>query len=179
MDDDLDHDYVQLLVEHQPMLRAFVISLLPGAPGVDDVIQETNAVLWRKRGNFELNTNFRAWALKIARFQVMSHRHLLVRQRREVLDDELLNQLAVESGEMIEQGIHEERSAALQKCLAKLGDKDRDMLLRRYWKRQPLQDFAVLQGISLSNLKVRLFRLRTALKRCIERELIGNEGGAA
>jgi RNA polymerase sigma-70 factor (ECF subfamily) len=179
MDDDLDHEYVQLLVEHQQLLRAFVISLLPGASGVDDVIQETNTVLWRKRTNFEPATNFRAWALKIARFQVMSHRHRLVRQRREVFDDELLNQLAQESGEMIDHGIYEERSTALQKCLSKLGEKDRDMLLRRYWKRQPLQDFAVLQGISLSNLKVRLFRLRSALKHCIERELTCNEGGAA
>jgi RNA polymerase sigma-70 factor (ECF subfamily) len=53
-----EESYVKLLTDHQPVIRAFILSLLPGAPGIDDVIQETKAVLWRKRADFELGTNF-------------------------------------------------------------------------------------------------------------------------
>mgnify|MGYP000113776971 CR=1 FL=1 len=35
---------------------------MPGMDGVDDVLQETNVVLWEKRATFEPGTNFRAWA---------------------------------------------------------------------------------------------------------------------
>jgi RNA polymerase sigma-70 factor (ECF subfamily) len=51
---------VQLLVTHQSVIRAFVISLLPGVSETDDVIQNTNEILWTKRESFELGTNFKA-----------------------------------------------------------------------------------------------------------------------
>jgi len=37
-------------------------SLLPGDRAAEDVAQETNAIIWDKRGDFELGTNFKAWA---------------------------------------------------------------------------------------------------------------------
>lgn len=163
-----------LLVDHQPVLRAFVISLLPGAPGTDDVIQEINAVLWRKRSEFRLGTNFRAWMFQVARYKVLGHRRMMRRQRREVLDDDLLEKLADDAGDRFDRETEQRRMSALRRCISKLREKDRDLLLRRYWKRQSLQDFAVMSGLSVSNVKVRLFRLRAVLKRCIE----GEEGAA-
>ncbi len=72
-----EEQFVQLLADHQVAIRAFIVSLLPGAPGVDDVIQETNMVLWRKRESFELGTSFKAWSFTVARFQMMRHRKTL------------------------------------------------------------------------------------------------------
>lgn len=51
---DAEETFVQLVVNHQTALRAFVLSLLPGSNEVDDVIQETNAEIWRKRGEFKI-----------------------------------------------------------------------------------------------------------------------------
>ena len=67
-----EKEFVQLLVTHQSVIRAFVISLLPGVSETDDVIQNSNEVLWTKRESFEIGTNFKAWALTTARFQVMA-----------------------------------------------------------------------------------------------------------
>ena len=41
--------YVNLLVEHQDRLRAYIYTLIPGSQHVNDVVQNTNAVLWQKR----------------------------------------------------------------------------------------------------------------------------------
>lgn len=65
-------DFVDLLTSHQGIIRAYIISLLPGSPGVDDVIQNTNRTLWINRSNYKLGTNFKAWALTMSRFQVMA-----------------------------------------------------------------------------------------------------------
>ncbi|PQJ27627.1 hypothetical protein BSZ32_03355 [Rubritalea profundi] len=54
----------------QSQLRAYIISLMPGASGAEDVLQETNLVLWEKRAKFEQGTNFRAWVCAIARLEV-------------------------------------------------------------------------------------------------------------
>jgi RNA polymerase sigma-70 factor (ECF subfamily) len=58
--DEQEKEFVQLLVTHQSVIRAFVISLLPGVSETDDVIQNTNEILWTKRESFELGTNFKA-----------------------------------------------------------------------------------------------------------------------
>ncbi|WP_035602649.1 sigma-70 family RNA polymerase sigma factor [Haloferula sp. BvORR071] len=168
MEPDPDIPFVKLLTEHQSVICSFVISLLPGAPGVDDVIQETNALLWTKRSQFEIGTNFRAWALTIARFQVMVHLRLLKKRRWVTLDDDVAELLADELEEQTDPELTESRIEALSACLGKLRPEDRELLMQRYWRKIRLQDFAVSSGRSLSGLKVQLFRLRAALKRCIE-----------
>jgi RNA polymerase sigma-70 factor (ECF subfamily) len=55
--------------------------------------------------------------------------------------------------------------------MGKMRQVDRELLLERYWHRTRLQDFAVTSGRSVGGLRVTLFRLRTALKRCIEQNL--------
>lgn len=67
-------EYVKLMTDHQWPLRGFILSLMPGSPDVGDVLQETNLVLWQKRRQFKLGTNFFAWACRIARYEVMHHR---------------------------------------------------------------------------------------------------------
>ncbi len=171
MDEEEEREYVALLADHQSMVRGFVISLMPGVPGADDVIQETNQLLWKKRKDFELGTNFKAWALRIARFQVMAHLKTARRQRWVTLDDTTAELMATELETRLEPEREERRLLALKTCLGKLGDAERDMLLRRYWKNQRLQDFCAITGLSLSNIKITLFRLRAGLKRCIQAEM--------
>lgn len=94
---DPEHDdgpFVQLIADHQNVIRNFIISLLPGAPGVDDVFQNTNAVIWKKRESFEMDTNFRAWVLSIARFQAMAHLQQLRRRRWVSLDPDVAELIA-------------------------------------------------------------------------------------
>lgn len=169
-----DIEFVKLLTDHQSSIRAFVISLLPGAPGVDDVIQETNAALWVHRAKFEPGTNFRAWAFTTARFQVMAHCRILKRRRWVTLDDDVAAAIADDIENHADLEFMARRLKALRSCLEKVRPEDRDLLMQRYWHKTRLQDFAVIHGRSLSGLKVQLFRLRVALKRCIE-EKTGKE----
>ncbi len=171
MDADPDIPFVKLLADHQTVIRSFVISLLPGAPGVDDVIQETNALMWTRRAEFEPGTNFRAWALTIARYQAMAHCRVLKRRRWVTLDNDVAELLADEIEERPDHNFIEKRLEALRTCIERVRPEDRDLLMQRYWHKTRLQDFAVIHGRSLSGLKVQLFRLRAVLKRCIEEQI--------
>lgn len=171
MDEADEAEYVRLLNDHQAMIRAFIISLMPGAPGVDDVIQEANRVLWKKRSDFELGTRFRSWALSICRFQAMAQLKKLRHQRWVSLSDELAETMADELEKELDPGFEEKRRDALRSCMSKMREVDRELLLERYWHQTRLQDFAVTTGRSVGGLRVSLFRLRTALKRCIEHNL--------
>ena len=50
------------------------MSVLPNRTDVDDLLQETNLVLWREFESFEIGTNFTAWAYRIAHNQVLAWR---------------------------------------------------------------------------------------------------------
>lgn len=166
-----DEQIVQLIAEHQNVIRNFIISLLPGAPGVDDVFQNTNMIIWQKRETFTIGTNFRAWAISIARYQAMAHLQQLRRRRWVSLDLDVAELLA-DDFEVHSDSIESEQlSSALDQCISKLRPDDRELLVQRYWHRTRLQDFSVVSGRSVNALKVTLFRLRANLKRCIEERL--------
>jgi RNA polymerase sigma-70 factor (ECF subfamily) len=168
-------DFVTLLTRHQPDLLAFIISLMPGDPEVQDVLQKSNLVLWNKRSQFSPGTDFRAWAFAIARFEVLNHLRKQKRARPALLDHGLLETLAAEAPTCLEPA--DRRLRALELCLAKLRPQDRELLEFRYSSGLGLQEFAERVGRSVSSLSVTLNRLRLALRRCMARQLAA-EGGA-
>jgi RNA polymerase sigma-70 factor (ECF subfamily) len=134
------------------------------------VVQQANATLWRKRDEFALGTNFRAWAFSVARYEVLSHRKRQARDSRLVFGEELEQVLA---DDLIERPDDtERRHEALRGCLEKLRQQDRELLLYRYTATAgTLDDFAQRMGRSVGGLKVTLHRLRNALLGCIEKQL--------
>ena len=96
-----DDEIVQLIVKHQTSLRAFLVSLMPGRSDMEDVMQETSMVIWQKRGEFELGTDFRAWMFSVARFRVMAYWRDQSRRRESAMPEDLINRLvdqAVDGG---------------------------------------------------------------------------------
>lgn len=159
-------EFVRLLISHQVSIRAYIISRMPGVPGASDVLQETNIVLWRKRSNFKLGTNFKSWAFAIARFEVKTHLRKLKREQTTFTSDEFLQELsedcAGEPGEM------ENWLVALENCMEGLTPEERRLVEFRY-RKKPLADYA--PGVSAGTLRERLHRIRAALRTCVTRKL--------
>jgi RNA polymerase sigma-70 factor (ECF subfamily) len=160
-------DYVKLITDHQGNLRAFIVSLMPGSPDVDDVLQETNAALWVKRSRFEQGTNFLAWSFKIARFEVMRQRDRTKRLGRIIFSAELIEVLA--DTEVPEKP--DNRLAVLERCLEKMSDLQRKLLKERYTPGHSLEQHAIDTGRSAGSLRMALLRVREILKDCIEKNL--------
>lgn len=168
--------FVSELTNHQGDLWAFLCSLMPGHPDVADVLQKTNMVLWNKQGQFVPGTNFRAWAFKIARFEMLHHLRSRRRDGWIPFDEELADTIAEELPAALPPS--HERLSALESCLSRLRDQDRRLLEHRYRKGSNLDDFAKGCGRSVSSLSVTLFRLRAALRKCVEGALEPKGGRA-
>ena len=65
----------------------------------------------------------------------------------------------------------EDRHVALRNCLTKLRPQERDLLHHRYATSVSLEDYAKATKRSSGTLKAILFKLRAALRDCIERQL--------
>jgi len=177
MKPDPEQTFVQLVVNHQPALRAFVLSLLPGSPEVDDVIQETNAEIWVKRGDFRIGTEFKSWMFSVAKFKVLAVWRDQQRRKVWTVPDETLMKLV----ERIEDGAlaaTETRHHALRYCLERLKAGDRILILNRYIVGQKLDKLAQEISRTSDSVKVSLHRIRTALRVCMKRRIQAGEAGA-
>ncbi|RYD32547.1 MAG: sigma-70 family RNA polymerase sigma factor [Verrucomicrobiaceae bacterium] len=167
-------EFVSLLINHQGQLLAFISHLMPDRSSREDVLQEVNLLLWEKRDEFELGTNFRAWAYTFARFVAMRQRSKAIRDRRSAFDPEMIEMLADEFEE--EDPLLTEGLPALRNCLERVSGENRELLLKRYDRHGALEQFARESGKSAAALRGSLFRLRIALRRCVEREMNPDPG---
>ena len=167
---DAEETFVQLVVNHQTALRAFVISMLPGSSEVDDVIQETNAAIWQKRGEFQIGTNFKSWMFSVAKFKVLSTWRDQSRCREWAMPEDTLIRLLNEVESEAFEETHTKKDA-LRHCLQKLRPTDRSLILRRYIEEYSLGKLAEEVGRATDSLKVSLHRIRVSLRECIWRKL--------
>ena len=161
-------EFVRELTANQGRMRAFIVSLMPGNPDVGDVLQESNVTLWKSRERYQPGTNFIAWAFTIAKLEVLHYRTRAKRYGRILISDELLAMLAEE---MPDCGENEAYLTALENCLSKLTDKQRELVDARYQPGHTIEMHAHITGYKPSALRVALLRVRTTLKECVEKSI--------
>ncbi len=162
----IEEIFVTELTAHQPALQAFIASLMPGDPGTDEVMQRTNITLWRKRADFTPGTNFRAWAFECAKWTMRAYFKEKQRRNWLVFDDELARAVTERMAERLPDS-PDASQAALRLCLSRLRDADRELILSHYEQGETLAECSKRSGRTVGTLKVALFRLRAALRRCI------------
>ncbi|MEL7335261.1 MAG: sigma-70 family RNA polymerase sigma factor, partial [Planctomycetota bacterium] len=123
-----------------------------------------------KRDDFQIGTHFLAWAMTIARFELLRYRRHAARDTVVRFSDELELLMIAEVSERSQRDVAR-RHDALQGCLQQLNEPHRRLLMARYATQKSLTDFAAEFGRSAGSLKVTLHRLRTRLADCIQRRL--------
>lgn len=90
---DLDEQQiVQDIAGSQSRLFAYILTLVGERDAASDILQETNLVLWQKRGDFQPGTSFPAWSFTVAFMQVMAHRRDTSRDQHRYFAEDLLSQ---------------------------------------------------------------------------------------
>ncbi|MCP5538291.1 MAG: sigma-70 family RNA polymerase sigma factor [Akkermansiaceae bacterium] len=163
-----DDEVVTQIATHQAEILAYIHSLLPGNASVDDVLQRTNLVLWKKRALFKRNTNFRAWAFSIARWEVRAFLKESKRKSWLVIDEDLARQITETMVDTAEDNPMHDLRPALEYCMEKLKPDERELITHRYYTDAPLKEYAASSGRPLGSIRVSLCRIRATLKRCIE-----------
>ena len=93
-------DFIELMNSFQGRLYGLILSLVANPDASNDILQETNLILWSKAHEFKMGTSFKSWSFRVASFQVMAWRQ---KQMTEVL---------VFNNEVIKHIVHEQNSRA-------------------------------------------------------------------
>jgi len=158
-------DFAQHLIASQSALYAFIASLMGGVSEANDVLQETNLKLCNKASEYDPTQPFLRWAYVFARFEVMAWRKKQARSRI-VLDDDLVGLIAADWDRAA--GDASQQITALEGCLGKLPQQQRDLLDARYGRGEAVQDIAARQCRTENAMSALFYRVRKTLADCIE-----------
>ena len=163
--------FVRYFSKYEGNLRAFVASLLHDWTGVDEVVQATSIVMWRKFDQFDREgpkTSFLNWAFMIARFEVLKYRSSVARDRL-VFSDDVQELLDAEAESVA--ATQSDRERALQGCLKKLAPAQRELIDATYGSGVSIKDASATLGRTPTALYKAIARIRDSLHVCIERSL--------
>ena len=76
---ELSDEFILELTQVQQRLLSYIYRRVANREQAQEVLQQTNLVLCRKADDFELGTNFNAWAFAVAHYQILSHRKNVAR----------------------------------------------------------------------------------------------------
>lgn len=165
---DRSSELVQLMMKHQRRLFGYILTLVPSRADAEDILQETSLTICEKFSDFELGTNFYSWACQIAYWKVRAARKKFATSKvifnEEVLD--VISQTRIEMEEELDS-----RHGALSKCLQKLNERDRRMVMIRYESGHNVKAAAQACGRTIQGAYKALSRIRKTLHDCVTLEV--------
>jgi RNA polymerase sigma-70 factor, ECF subfamily len=165
---DRHEQFVTQFVRHQAAVHSFVLSLLGDLSDTEDVVQEASLTMWQRFDQYQPGTNFRNWAMQIAKYTALNHLVKVRRQRRR-FSEELLALLA-------DRAIHrsdqlESQRRVLEHCIEKLSPTDQATLSDCYAENASIKTFAEETGRTANAIYKQLNRIRSMLSDCVRRTL--------
>ncbi len=160
--------FLRLLMLNDKRIYAYILSFVPNAADADDIMQEASAVMWRKFSSFIPGMDFVAWALTIARYQILSY-FKKKKSRKLCLSEALAESLEQEVVRTLPE--MDRRMGAMKQCIDKLAQMDRYILKLRYEKDLTLENIGAHISKSTRATYYALVRIHRNLLQCIKQTL--------
>ena len=162
--------YSAIVAEHQDMLLAYAAFRVPDAALVDEVVQQTFIRAHEQLAEFRIDKDFGVWLRTICRFMILAELKRATRDRenREGYREHLQLKILSAAMERAESGTDDDLSGRLQACIGKLQETSRTLVACRYQQLMKIDEIARRMGQSLSWVATTLFRVRDALRKCLE-----------
>ena len=165
-----DDQFITAFTEIQSSLRAFCVASIGHSEDANDIFQKTCLALWKKADERNSDTPFLAWALTVARYEVLSHIRDRSREKL-IFDDDVIQAMTGTSERLAEN--FSDRAMALEACLKRLKPEQRALLTDFHVHRLSLREISQQHQRGLSAVKVMLMRLRNSLGDCIQNRIAG------
>jgi RNA polymerase sigma-70 factor (ECF subfamily) len=162
--------FMELYSSHEVRLRGYVQSLVPRWSDAEDITQQCSLILWKRFGQFQPGTNFFAWACQIVRFEVRKYWASAARNKM-VFSEDFVDAVTARTLERRDE--LQTRIDFLQECVAKLPQKQRELLRLRYEEQRSVGSVAQFLDRPIEGVYKALSRIRLALHKCISRRAAG------
>ena len=152
-----------------PSVSAYIRSFTHDFHDAQDILQDVSMAVVRKYPEYDRSKPFVAWAIGIARNELLAYR----RRKsiyRQFFDDESFERIGEAFSAAEEEDVNPVLEA-LQKCMRQASGKSRGLLRLRYIEGFRYEEMAKMLSVSVGSVKVGMHRLRAALRDCVERRI--------
>lgn len=161
--------FIELYSREQKKIFLYILSMVHRRSDAEDIMQQTAAEMWRLFDRFEQGSNFAAWGIGIARYRILSYRKKQDRNRL-FLSQEVYEQISEELQRAETRS--SKRIQALEGCLKKLKESDRQLLSMHYENNLSYSKIAERLNLSKMGIYKVMARIHTSLRRCINQTLL-------
>lgn len=161
-------EFLRLLLENQRRVFAYILTLVPNRNDAEDILQDTSVVLWEKFDEFRPGTDFVAWGCRIAYLKVQNFYRKQGRSKV-TFNDEVLALVSHDATEAAPE--LNERHEHLRRCLEKLSERDRTLVMARYEAGGSPASAAEQASRPIKSVYQSLIRIRRALFDCVSNSI--------
>lgn len=167
MDAAKSEQFTVLWTAAQPTITAYIRTLVPDFQQTEEVLQRVAIALLRKFDQYDAQRSFGAWAVGVAKYEVLYYRRQHATDRH-IFNDELVEQLSLSYEQFLVEA--DPFREALELCLDELQGRPREAVSLKYEQGLGSATIADRLRMSTGAVRILLWRTRTALRECVERK---------
>lgn len=168
--------FLELFLPLQSGLQTYLRTLIPNRVDAEDVLQAAAVVMWEKFDEYRPEAPFDCWAYQIAHIQALCF--LTKRKRSKLVFCEEMVALLAAPTTALSKNTKDTRDA-LDLCVEKLSEKDRELLRLRFEHGATNRSVASSLGCSEGTVSRALSWLYDNLLECIEQQVVSEPRGGS
>jgi RNA polymerase sigma-70 factor, ECF subfamily len=155
--------YSMLVAKHKNLVFSIILKIVNSREDAEEVAQDCFIKVYQSLRTFERKSKFSTWLYRIAYNAAISKTR---KKKMEFvpMDDYVINNHAEED---VSKGIGDldpgDQKAMIDRAMSKLSDDDNLLITLFYKAENSIEDISNITGLSVSNVKVRLHRIRKKL----------------
>lgn len=166
----------QIYVQYQQALYGFIRHLVSDESAVEEILQDTFMVLFKKPDSWHGQSKLFTWLCAIAKNKVVDWRRSQGKHNDVVDDsDQVLETIPAAGWDMVAALEADEMRGLIKMCMQCLSVLGREAIYRANYLDERIEDIAMVQKCPVNTVKTRLFHARIKLKGCIE-NILGTGG---
>lgn len=154
--------FAVLVDRHKTLAYNISIGIVKKPEDAEEITQDAFVKAYRSLKNFKGDSKFSTWLYRIVYNSSISH---LRKKQRELPTDTESREMMKSSGLIDDDGSQNDEilAAALNKAVDALPSGEKTMISLYYYEDSSVEEIAKIMALSVSNVKVRLFRTRKKL----------------
>lgn len=160
-----------LVEQYQDYVFSVTLKILKNREEAEEAAQDTFVKAYRALGSFEQRSKFATWLYQIA-WRTAIDRYRSRPQASQSLDDSgSFLQIRDVEATPLQQLQCTNSAQLLRSALSQMKPEDASLITLYYLNEQSVKEITLVTGLTESNVKVKLFRLRNALKTILQKNL--------
>lgn len=166
--------FAHLVEQYQSYVFTITHRILSSREEAEEAAQDTFVKAFKRLKDYRFEAKFTTWLYPIARNTAIDYKRRKTRITASIDEDERFFHLVdTQSQGQFARLQAKQRSTYIEQLIRQLPEEDAMLITLFYLQEQSIEEIAAISELSVSNIKVKLFRLRKKLKKKLEKMLEG------